>query len=758
MREMVDDIMFFHFHNLQDDFINYYQSTNVILLNLIDNIQKLRIDQIKLSKMTILHGAYTLHRRIQSIFNNHVSKGIVLCAHLKHSKLHDFFIIAACLIYGYTLFHSNWHNERYLCKQNINIIREDILAYKLEVTKCSLVILDDELEPNFKIPHVKFLKISDVYTQSIYNKSRTLSKYLTLVDSMGNVKSKNNIVGKVKSDVRIQNMLASQTSSVSEIKMDDVVMISFTEGNSKNKPKAKKITFREMYEQFKHLEALNMWNKNDILVMFLTNPTYDWINCIGLYYSFYRPNVYVYFMQRYMSTYWKILWESNEHAKNVYLQLGKPYKIVNFIYPRQLEALFTLDEIIKQFPVNEEDPEEEKENNKLEYVTNKTNVEVSSDDKEAFDSADTGTNVKLAKSASKISSYFFGKKGILNNIRSYKSKDLNSLRKQTTKDVDKPTFTVPETNNTTDNSDLYIQKLHLKYSELYNVLSDNRVHFVLSGSNTDYNLSKMIMVNHFLAKAFAILFRGKVPIIVYGSSELSPFISIASCFDDTESFHKYSNLGCKNFYNDIHTYGYYIGNCRYKPLNLRVVRSISKDDDQFMVKCDEGEPGFIVCDVLDNKTMIYDRDLSDLFHNQTYLGLDDIGFYFKSQEDDEEHFYWSYTVNSTFQKDQVYPHMLLMGTSKLVQNSICRRFGLTTSVVKVETVKVNVLKKYSKVITVVELLTAQKSDIAHDIRTGFLETWKTLGLFKNYIEPDEIRVSQIPFTYKGSVNYPALIV
>lgn len=114
----------------------------------------------------------------------------MLCAHLKHSKLHDFFIIAACLIYGYTLFHTNWHNERYLITKNINMFREDTLAYKLEITNCSLVILDDELEPNFKIPHVKFLKISDVYTQSIYNKSRTLSKYLTLVDSMGKIITK----------------------------------------------------------------------------------------------------------------------------------------------------------------------------------------------------------------------------------------------------------------------------------------------------------------------------------------------------------------------------------------------------------------------------------------------------------------------------------------------------------------------------------------------------------------------------------------
>lgn len=55
------------------------------------------------------------------------------------------------------------------------------------MTKCRLVIIDDELDSGWMIPDVKYIKISDVYTQSIYNKSISLCSYLSLVDSLGKI-------------------------------------------------------------------------------------------------------------------------------------------------------------------------------------------------------------------------------------------------------------------------------------------------------------------------------------------------------------------------------------------------------------------------------------------------------------------------------------------------------------------------------------------------------------------------------------------
>ncbi|UKJ89749.1 hypothetical protein MACJ_003003 [Theileria orientalis] len=726
---MPDDPMFFHFHNLQDDFIKYYQTTN-----------KNRIDQVKLSRLSILYGASALYRRIQSIFQNQSPKGIVICAHLKHSKLHDFYIIAASLIYGYTVFHSNWHTET-----------DETLAYKLRVTKCRLVIIDDELDSGWMIPDVKYIKISDVYTQSIYNKSISLCSYLSLVDSLG----------KERSDSRIQVMLASQTKRVSEIDMDDVAMISFTEGKQNKKPKARMVTFRELYQQFKEIEALNLWNKDYILIVFLTNPTYDWLNCTLLYYCLYRSNVYIYFMQRYTSTYWKILWEANEHAKNVYLQLGKQYKILNFLYPRQIEALFTLEEISNEWSLlTDESPRSNSE------------VKVDSDDeKEIFEQHTVVNTKKLARTTSKISNYFFGKKGLLNNIRTLRSNDSTKISKvlhdlptsaapkmasasvNPVHQPDKPKIESLETKDVQDfqakqNIHLYIQKLHLKFTELISVLSDYRVHIFLSGTQTDYNLVKM----------FSRLFRGKVPIVIYGTGEVTPIMAISSSALDNDTFMEYCKMGANNIHNDKPSFGYYIGTSKYNSLKLRIVRSISPDDQQFMVQCDEGEPGFIVCDFINKNAMIVDENIKDLFVNDTYIGLDDIGFYRKSQVDGQEHFFWIYTLNASLTKDLTFPYTLLIGTSKLLQKSICLRYGLNTAVVRVETVKVAMPENKFKYVAVVELISSLKSEISQDIKFEFLKTCKSVGLFTNYIEPSEIRILSIPWTYKGSVNYSELNV
>ncbi|BAM42038.1 conserved hypothetical protein [Theileria orientalis strain Shintoku] len=716
---MPDDPMFFHFHNLQDDFIKYYQTTN-----------KNRIDQVKLSRLSILYGASALYRRIQSIFQNQSPKGIVICAHLKHSKLHDFYVIAASLIYGYTIFHSNWHTET-----------DETLAYKLRVTKCRLVIIDDELDSGWMIPDVKYIKISDVYTQSIYNKSISLCSYLSLVDSLG----------KERSDSRIQVMLASQTKRVSEIDMDDVAMISFTEGKQNKKPKARMITFRELYQQFKEIEALNLWNKDYILIVFLTNPTYDWLNCTILYYCLYRSNVYIYFMQRYTSTYWKILWEANEHAKNVYLQLGKQYKILNFLYPRQIEALFTLEEISNEWTLITDESPSLKNNDVLFNI----NLADSDEEKEVFEQHNVVNTKKLARTTSRISNYFFGKKGILNNFRTLRSHDSSKISKVL---HELPTSAAPKMTSASQNIHLYIQKLHLKFTELISVLADYRVHIFLSGTQTDYNLVLNRFSDVFLVKMFSRLFKGKVPIVIYGTGEVTPIMSISSSALDNETFMEYCKMGANNIHNDKPSFGYYIGTPKYNSFKLRIVRSISPDNEQFMVKCDEGEPGFIVCDFVNRNAMIVDENIKDLFVNDTYIGLDDIGFYRKSPLDGQEHFFWIYTLNASLTKDLTFPYTLLIGTSKLLQKSICLRYGLNTAVVRVETVKVALPENKFKYVAVVELISSLKSEISQDIKFEFLKTCKAVGLFTNYIEPSEIRILSIPWTYKGSVNYTELNV
>lgn len=62
---------------------------------------------------------------------------------------------------------------------------EAALAYKLKVTNCNLVIIDDDISTEWMLPHVKYLRLSDVYTNSVYNNSLSLCNYQTLLESIG---------------------------------------------------------------------------------------------------------------------------------------------------------------------------------------------------------------------------------------------------------------------------------------------------------------------------------------------------------------------------------------------------------------------------------------------------------------------------------------------------------------------------------------------------------------------------------------------
>lgn len=744
---MSDSRTFFHLQNLQDDFIKYYCSS-----------QKHRIDEIRLSRLGILYGAATLNRRIEYIFQNEETKGMVICAHLKHSKIHDFYIIAACLIYGYTLLHSNWHTDN-----------EEVLFYKLRSTNCRLVIVDDEIETDCMLPDVKYLRLSDVYAQSIHNRSVSLCNSLSLVESLG----------KDRADHRIQEMLGSQSKLMSSIKKDSVMMITFTSGGPSRRPRARKVTYGDMLGHFKGLDAMGSWSHDDVLVVFMANPTYDYFTSVVLYYCLRRPNVHLHFLQRYMSTYWKILWEANEHAKNVFLQLGKNYKIVSFLYPRQLEALLTLEEVAHEcqlFDLGDADddlyPLLKKLSTTRSLIATKTSDSLSPSKELVEDleqqelleveSCETNQDEPLqadsmpyhkSSSLGRVSKIIFGK-----NKSTWMS-SISGARKVFSPRGGLSSHVDPLDGETTSGhrsasmqrittgraGSSYIPKLHLKLSELRNVLCDKNVVFLLSGTYASFDLCRI----------FANLTGGKTPFIRYGCTEISPTITLVPPMMDRQSLLELYNMGVHNTFNGRRASGHYIGIAVSADMQLSVVKSVDPRDLSFLVECSSGEPGYIVCNVIDSSRLLFPGNINDtVLQDGTYLGIGDMGFFLDI--DEVRHFYWLYNVDSSIPPGINYPYLELLETSKIVQRSICTRYGLTAPVVRVETVKLLHPDGSQRIVCAVELITAKKADIAQDIKNTFLDMCKSVGMFEDCQVPDEIRVMSIPWAYKGTVNYPVL--
>lgn len=751
---MTDHLGFFHLQNLQDDFIKYYVSTH-----------KHRIDEIRLSRLGILYGAAILHRRIEYIFKKEETKGMVICAHLKHSKIHDFYIIAACLIYGYTLFHSNWHLEN-----------EEMLTYKLKVTNCRLVIVDEEIDTSYMVPDVKYLRLSDVYAQSIYNKSVSLCNSLSLVESMG----------KERSDSRVQELLSSQSKLLGSIKKDAVMMITFTTGLLSEKPKARKVTYGDMLGHFRALEEMGAWTSEDDLIIFMANPSYDYFTSVILYYCLRRRNVHVHFLQRYMSTYWKILWEANEHAKNVYLQLDKSYKILSFLFPRQLEALLTLEEVAREFQTFDKQNEEgysgalvRKLNTTRSLILTSSNEPLSPlirpdgdstpasprrlaepsitieemmeapekdavilSDKELMDRV---PRMNLGQTdSSSVSPQISTRRGV--NLAGRDTPNTESDRpfqwdmttaSQRSSSVKKPSKT-PHASN-------YIPKLHLKFSELRNVLCDRNVMFMLSGTFASIDL----------CRTFANLTGGKTPYVRYGCSEVSPTITLIPPTIDRETMFDLYERGVQNVFAGRKAPGHYIGVPVSADLQVNVVKSIDPCDMDFMVECSPGESGHIVCNIMDSGKLIYPGNPRQaVLEDGTYLGIEDIGFYVDVEN--QRHFYWQYKLDPSLEGTVKYPYIELLETSRIVHHAICTRYGLTAPVVRVETMKLYFSDAVERIVCAIELITAMKAEINQDIRDPFLEICKSAGVFENCLTPDEIRVLSIPWAYKGTVNYAVL--
>ncbi|GIX65316.1 AMP-binding enzyme [Babesia caballi] len=665
---------------------------------------------------------------------------MVICAHLKHSKLHDFYIIAACLIYGYTLLHTNWHVDN-----------EDTLVYKLRAANCRLVIVDDEISTDSMVPDIKYLRLSDVYAQSIYRKSLSLNSYLSLVESLG----------KERSDYRIQEMLSEQSKLVGAIDRDAVLMITFSTRGPEGLPSARKVTYGEMAGHFEALESMGAWRHDDVLVVFMTNPTYDFFTSVVLYYCLCRGNVHIHFLQRYMSTYWKILWESNEHAKNVFTQLGKSYKILSFLFPRQLEALLTLEEIALECKVFADgSPAIPKHIIPRKAAISEELIEASSGRTEQSDSTtqespppgrvdpaedesapETGQDDQVAQ----FSSLDAVRAGITTAststpentataVEAHSSAESSPRPPTNTSAAEGPTATTADSPNAAHGSasfhredsghlaNVYIPKLHLKFTELRSVLCDKSVLFLLSGTHASVDLCRLL----------AALTGGKTPVIRYGCTEVSPTVGPHPLPPTTTQItlvppglnqHHLLDLykiGVDNRFNNNPAPGHYIGTAVSPDRRLRVVKSVDPADLNFLLPCEPSEPGYFVCNAGNRASMLLPEELSDcVLKDGTYLGMHDVGFFVDAF--DARHFYWCHKVDHSAPRGVAYPYLDLLCTSRLVQQSICVRYDLTEPVVRVETVLMPQPNGNPRIVSAVELITSMRAEIAEDLKSSFLD-------------------------------------
>ncbi|SJK86068.1 hypothetical protein BMR1_02g03010 [Babesia microti strain RI] len=306
------------FRNLHKNYCSFYRNTS-----------RYRIEKINVSRLSVLFAASVFTRKIMRILRRSSLIGTVICVNFKHTRLENLYILTGCLLSGATLLNTNWHTDT---KKSIE--------YKLRMTGCEIVIQDDTMafeDRNMnRLDGVLYISLYEIFTPAVEEKCNSLATYLSPFDA----------VERAKSDSNIQRMLNHQMKESNNIPPDTIHLVAFSSGSDSDHPKASKIQYQHLYSCYDRLETMGRWDQKEPLIILVANPIYEPFTSIILSYSLYRPNTTLHLLQRYNATYWKIIWEMNEYYKHVYNDCS--YKIFTSLYPRQLEALLTLEQVAKE--------------------------------------------------------------------------------------------------------------------------------------------------------------------------------------------------------------------------------------------------------------------------------------------------------------------------------------------------------------------------------------------------------------------------
>ncbi len=138
-------------------------------------------------------------------------------------------------------------------------------------------------------------------------------------------------------------------------------------------------------------------------------------------------------------------------------------------------------------------------------------------------------------------------------------------------------------------------------------------------------------------------FTNKMPLVRFGSTETClQVLGIPYKIPEGQIMEMFRK-GWEHRYNEEPQPGYYIGRPHPPHTEIRVVKSISLEDKNFMKDCEEGEPGYIVTkgSNLMSKYVNEPEATEAVFFDSWYTGLKDICFYLKGKDGEPDYFWLS---------------------------------------------------------------------------------------------------------------------
>ncbi|MBW2365318.1 MAG: acyl--CoA ligase [Deltaproteobacteria bacterium] len=134
----------------------------------------------------------------------------------------------------------------------------------------------------------------------------------------------------------------------------------------------------------------------------------------------------------------------------------------------------------------------------------------------------------------------------------------------------------------------------------------------------------------------------KVPNVRFGSTETClQVIGIPRYLSEDDKKNLFET-GWHYHYEDEPQPGYYIGRPHPSYTEAKIVKSIDPTNDDFLIDCDYGEPGYLIAkgENLMSGYINNPSETKNVLQNQWYIGFKDICFALKNKTDGELDFFW----------------------------------------------------------------------------------------------------------------------
>ncbi|GAG68078.1 unnamed protein product, partial [marine sediment metagenome] len=199
---------------------------------------------------------------------------------------------------------------------------------------------------------------------------------------------------------------------------------------------------------------------------------------------------------------------------------------------------------------------------------------------------------------------------------------------------------------------------------------------------------------------------------------------------------------------------YYIGREHLPFTQVKVVKAIEPESNDYFRPCEIGESGYLVTrgpNVMSG--YVGDAEATkDVFREGWYTGLKDIVFALRNKKDGQLDYYW-------MSRDSA---LLIRGGANYAYDQIAAElskvliedFQLKPEQFKLAVVGLRLGSEHEDSCCVTVELSKEVADIEPQLRAQFME--RAYKQVSKGARPDHVRFAQIPLSFKGEILYPQL--